>query len=188
VSRADDATAARVHDRWAGLVRVTAALHRVDAMLVLGMVAQESAGDAYAWRAEPQFLANYRAGIARSIEAVSEPDDRRRYARWFERDPMLLASSMGLMQPLLVVAIERGCRLAYPTSLCDAALNLEAGCRQLRHCYDQTKGAPEPQVAALLRYNGGGNPAYPEEVIRWADAMRAVERDKRGPATPPEKE
>jgi soluble lytic murein transglycosylase-like protein len=177
VSATHEPTARRVYEQWNGIATAVAALRKVDRFLTLAIIAQESAGDTTAWRPEPKFLTRYRDGIARSIEAVPDPDDRRRYARWLERDPMILACSMGLMQVLTIVAIERRVALAYPTSLCDPGVGIEAGCRQLRHCFDATADSDSPRTAALQRYNGGADPHYAAQVLAWSDMLQGISRE-----------
>lgn len=147
---------------FAGLIAPRADRLRLDRLLVLAVVCQESAGDPCAARVERGFWRRYGAGVAANVKAsVSTVDDR-----WVLY-PDFMAASYGLMQVLYAVALEVGMDLPYPTSLCDPALGIEAGCRVLRRCFDQALITRD----ALLRYNGGARAAYASEVLAWrADA------------------
>lgn len=179
MSAVDPVTAGRVYARWHRLAASIAALHTLDRHLVIAVIAQESAGDPCAWRPEPGFLKAYRDGIATSLDAVVDAAARKRYLRWWAKDPLILASSFGLAQVLVIVAIEHKVPLAYPSSLCDPTIGLDAGCRKLRACFDRVQGSTTPILAALNRYNGGGNLEYAAEVLAWQDALMAVARTER---------
>jgi hypothetical protein len=178
VSAADPATARRVVQQWGPLALNMAALHTLDHADILALICQESAGDPYAWRPEPGFAAHYRSGILASLDEVKDPAAAKRYRQWFDRDPLVLASSFGLMQILTICAIERGCLLRYPTQLCEPQTGLDAGCRHLRWIFNQIpKTESEPRRWAWLRWNGGGDPAYPDEIQAWQSAILAVLRE-----------
>lgn len=169
MSVADPSVVARVRPQWdAGPGPALAVQYRLDPDLVLAVVCQESAGDTYAWRPEPAFLRRRQDGILTSVQRVKDPVDRRRYLEWMSKDPLIFATSMGLMQSLVITAIEHGIRLAYPTSLCDPAVGLAAGCTKLGMSMSVLR---EPK-AALQDYNGGGNPDYADEVLAWRTLIR----------------
>lgn len=176
MSTATASVAADVLRRWREAATAAATTAQLDVWLVLSLIAQESAGDPLAWRPEPLFLTRYREGIARTIAGVSDAHDRARYEGWFHTDPQVLATSFGLLQVLVVVAIERNIPLRYPTSLCDPAIGLEAGCRHLRGCFTATATSPTPIRSALLRWNGGHNPSYVDETLAWSDALQQAAR------------
>ena len=145
-------------------IRAAASAHSLDHWLVIGVVAQESAGNQYAIRPERGFWARYSPNMLRmALASVSRWDDH-----WMQY-PDLAAASYGLMQVMYQVALERGLALRYPTELCDVAIGLEAGCRHLRWCLAVADG---DEVRALLRYNGGGDRGYPQRVIEWAADAR----------------
>lgn len=183
MSQVDAAVVTRVLGQWYGVADAAARAWTVDRYLVLGVICQESAGDPYAWRPELGFLDRYTQGMRDSIERVSDPNRRARYRKWMSKTPIVLASSYGLMQPLCITAIEQGADLAFPTTLCDPALNCLQGAQKLRQCFNRslaaTPGATRPvselQAAALLAYNGGGDPNYPMEVLAWMAALTAAQ-------------
>ena len=158
---------------YALLVDAACAPRGLDRWLVLAICAQESGGCCVAWRPEPEFLSRYGAGIAQSVMQSGVTA----YQRWWVRDPLVLATSFGLMQTLVVTAIERGMALEYPTSLCQPEVSLEAGCRQLAFLFGHLTGdVREPIRTTLLRWNGGGDPAYPDKVLAWRDDLMAMAR------------
>jgi len=156
-------------------VKTIAARHALDPWLVLATICQESAGNPHARREEPAFLVHYRPGIEKSIRAVADTPTRIRYLGWLQVYPIVFATSRGLMQVLAITAIERGMMLATPDALADPQIGVEAGCRLLRHLFDHLpSGETTPIIAALLRYNGGGNAAYASEVLAWQTAVLAA--------------
>lgn len=144
--------------RWSDAVAHAAAVEGLDPRLVLAVVWQESAGNPFAVRPEPGFWRRYADGIQRLISSTTDKDDD----RW-SRYPDLASASYGLMQVLYIVALERGERLRYPTELCDVDRNLRVGCAHLAR---KLRAAGGDVRAGLLGWNGGGNPAYPDEVLR----------------------
>ena len=181
MSQPDPTVGARVAAHWQARVTETATRYQLDPWLALACVAQESRGDPYSWRPELEFVERYRPGIESAIDHVPDLTDRRRYARWWKQDPLVLGTSFGLLQVLTIVAIERGVVLRYPSSLCDPAIGLDAGCRQLRWCAQRTQHATEPKRAMLLRYNGGGNPAYADEVEAWESLLLRIAPERATP-------
>lgn len=153
-------------------VRRIATRHNLDAPLVLAVIGQESGGDPYAIRVERGFWRRYGSSAIAIFRRTASSDDD----KWGTY-PDLASTSYGLMQVMYVVAIERGMALRFPTQLCDPVIGIEAGCRHLRYCLDHTANNP---TKALLRYNGGGDPDYPNKVFAWRSAtlesLRNVER------------
>lgn len=176
MSRATSAVAQRVVDAWATVAEPIATAHRLPLDLVLAVVCQESAGNSGAYRDEPGFWRRYGANVVAFVRrTVTRTDDR-----WLDSIG-LRSASFGLMQVLWPVALERGLVLTYPTELCVPAIGLDAGCRHLRYCVDAVGG---DVAAGLLRYNGGGAPAYDDEVLAWRDMVRADLDARPAPAPP----
>lgn len=76
------------------------------------------------------------------------------------------ATSWGLMQVMGQTAREHDFEDDYLTELCiHPRKGIEWGCRYFAWCLERKNGNTGE---ALLKYNGGGNPNYDEEVIdRW---------------------
>lgn len=171
MTEAEEQTLRRV-GQWAGLAASAAATHRLDRTLVLAVICEESRGNPAAVKVERGFFTRYLDGLIALVRrTVSKRDDH-----WL-RYPDVFAASYGLMQVLYPVALERGLELEYPTELCIPAIGVEAGCRQLAWCFGRVLAftpavEPERTRRALLRYNGGGDRAYPDRVLRWADLLR----------------
>jgi soluble lytic murein transglycosylase-like protein len=140
------------------LARATAEKHGLDPALVCAICEQESDPDGsgpkpwnpWAMRYEPAFFRKYVAPLyaADKIAGAGEA-----FARAF---------SWGLLQCMGQTAREYGFEGAFLSELCDPAIGLEIGCRILAHKLDITKGNVK---AALLAWNGGANPAYPDQVL-----------------------
>jgi len=148
------------------LIRAAAEKHGVAPLLVAAVVAQESGGpyvradgsaNPYAIRIERGFWRRYYDSIAAFVStSKSKRDDR-----WHQY-PDLYACSFGLMQVLYQTAREHGFDPQFPTELCDPELGLDAGCAILARHLARTGG---DWRTSLLRYNGGGNPKYPDDVL-----------------------
>lgn len=134
---------------------VTAATaHALDPDLVEALILVESAGQAHAYRYEPQFWARYMAGTP----------------EWQDANPHRVSASYGLMQILYVVAREVGFTEADPEYLFVPHLNLEFGCRKLAQLL---AWAHEDVEQALCAYNGGkgGNGGRPFRNQAYADRV-----------------
>jgi soluble lytic murein transglycosylase-like protein len=75
------------------------------------------------------------------------------------------------MQIMGETARELGFKGTYLTELCDPIVGLEYGCRKLGACIEKHPGDTR---AALLAYNGGSNPAYPDLVLRLLPKYQAA--------------
>ncbi|PSH05135.1 MAG: lysozyme [Acidobacteria bacterium] len=129
------------------IARATAQAHRLPEELVCAVADHESGGwNPWAVRYEAEFERKYVP-----VNPAKQPTEH--YARAF---------SYGLMQIMGQTARELGFIGAYLTELCDPGIGLEFGCRKLRRCIDAHPGDTR---AALLAYNGGGNPKYPDLVL-----------------------
>jgi len=122
---------------------VTAGL---DPALICAICANESGFEQYAVRYEPAFYVRY----IENMVGLSATEKTMR------------ATSFGLMQIMGQVAREQGFDGKYLTELFDPETNLYRGCKKFKSCLDRENGDVN---AALLRYNGGGNPGYPALVL-----------------------
>lgn len=151
--------------RFANHIQAFAGNYEINAWLLAGLIAAESAGNPYAIRVERGWLKRYWRGSVAAVRATTGRQDD----RWLKY-PDLASTSYGLMQVLFIVAVERGVPLDYPTELCDPQLNLLAGCNHLAWLRDRFGTSP---TRMLLRYNGGGNPNYPGIVDHHARVLHA---------------
>ncbi len=131
------------------LARRAAAAQSLDPALVCAVVEQESAWNPWAIRYEPLFFAKYVA----SLYTNNKVSASEAYARGF---------SWGLMQVMGQVARDTGFDARFLSALCDPEQGLALGCKVLRKKFDATVG---DTTRALLAWNGGGNPAYPAQVL-----------------------
>jgi soluble lytic murein transglycosylase-like protein len=131
------------------LARRISAAHGIEPALVCAVIEQESAWDPWAVRYEPGFLSRYVAPLytAGKLSATEA------YTR---------AMSWGLMQVMGQVAREYGFSGVSLAELCDPAVGVELGCQVLAARMVRARG---DVAAALLAWNGGGNPDYPAEVL-----------------------
>ncbi|HZR80370.1 MAG TPA: lytic transglycosylase domain-containing protein [Candidatus Binatia bacterium] len=142
---------------WVPLIRLEAPRWNLKPNLVAAVVAQESSGNPWAQRPEPSFYQRYKAGILALVKRTAfKADD------YWARYPDIFSSSYGLMQVLLTVAIEHGFTFEFPTELCDPPRNLAIGCKVLRSKINAASGNLRD---GLLRWNGGSNKSYPDEVL-----------------------
>ena len=142
------------------LARTAAATEGLDPALVLAVVAQESGGNPWLSRYEPGFFARYIDKSAIHI-VVQEFCRKAPYTVSFETELRERATSRGLMQILGQVAREQGFLEPIP-KLHDAPTGLQWGCKFLRKCLDRNNGDTR---RALLRWNGGSDPLYPDKVF-----------------------
>jgi soluble lytic murein transglycosylase-like protein len=129
--------------------RKAAAAQALDPALVCAVVEQESAWNTWAIRFEPAFFAKYVASLYTNNKVTASEV----YARGF---------SWGLMQVMGQVARETGFDAPFLAALCDPEQGLVTGCKVLRKKFDAMAG---DTTRALLAWNGGGNPAYPAQVL-----------------------
>lgn len=123
--------------------------HSLDLALVCAVIEQESAWNPWALRYEPAFYAKYVAPLS-NVNGLSPTEAKARSMSW------------GLMQVMGEVAREIGFKGKYLSQLCDPAINLSIGCQ---HLANKLKRANGDIHKALLSWNGGGNKAYPNEVM-----------------------
>lgn len=138
--------------------------YELDPALVCAMCHHESGGwRPSAVRYEPAFYDRYirpMERVERFGSSISEVTERH-----------LRAMSFGLMQVMGQVAREHGFMGEYLTDLCSPDIGIEYGCRRLRQAFDRRGNETR---LALLDYNGGANPAYPDFVLRYLDEYRRV--------------
>jgi soluble lytic murein transglycosylase-like protein len=131
-------------DELIALAKQIAAAYNLDPALVCALIEEESGWRMDATRFEPAFKKRYVDPLG-----LSEPEATYRATSW------------GGCQVMGEVAREFGFVFDIPT-LCDPATGIEWGCKILQHKIGQANGNVE---AGLLRYNGGGNPDYADQVI-----------------------
>jgi soluble lytic murein transglycosylase-like protein len=131
------------------LARKAAAAQSLDPALVCAVVEQESSWNPWAMRYEPAFFAKYVAHLYTNNKITASEA----YARGF---------SWGLMQVMGQVAREMGFDGAFLSATCDPEQGLAIGCKLLRKKLDAMDG---DITRGLLAWNGGGNPAYPAQVL-----------------------
>lgn len=148
---------------WAEDITACARAHGLDECLVAGLVWTESSGNPWAIRVERGFWRRYLPGI----KALFKRTRSKRDDRWLKY-PDLVAASYGLCQIMLPTAMEYGFKPTYPTELLEPKRNIDLAC-QILSAHKRRTGTVE---GALLRYNGGGDPDYPNRVIRIADRIR----------------
>ena len=146
--------------------RLAARKHGLDRKLVCAIIEQESGWNNWANRYEPGFyrryiapmLASRRRGVKskgklnlvvpRHVSADTEANGR--------------ATSWGLMQVMGQTARENGFKGRFFSEMCAPEVGLDVGCRVLRRYLDSKGGDLR---AGLLKWNGGGNKKYPDEVL-----------------------
>src|SRR5579859_3807686 len=131
------------------LARKAAASQSLDPALVCAVIEQESSWNPWAMRYEPAFFAKYVAHLFTNNKITASEA----YARGF---------SWGLMQIMGQVAREMGFDGMFLSALCDPEQGLAIGCKLLRKKIDAMNG---DTTRGLLAWNGGGNPAYPAQVL-----------------------
>lgn len=111
--------------------------------LVAAIVMQESGGNPFAIRAEPDYRWLWPAATAvvppRGVSLGTEIAQQR--------------TSWGLMQVMGAVAREHGCREPFLTALVDPALGLHYGCLYLARLFARNPGAG--REGAVSAYNAG---------------------------------
>jgi soluble lytic murein transglycosylase-like protein len=137
-------------DELIALAQKTAAAHGLLPKIFCGLVERESAWNPWSIRYEPGFYEEY---VQKMLEAGAVHDETEAHGR---------AISWGLGQVMGETAREMGFAGDF-AQLCDPEIGLEYAARILRHDIDR---ASSNVVAALLRYNGGGNQSYAAEVLK----------------------
>lgn len=138
-----------------------AKLTGVSPMLIAALIHQESGGNQWAIRYEPAFFKRYVEGKTKATLQGYVP---KRCSLETERTNR--AQSWGYCQLMGQVARERGFKGEFLSELLDPTTNIRMGAEFLQallHKYESTE-------AALLRYNGGGDPDYGKKVLSHIDS------------------
>jgi soluble lytic murein transglycosylase-like protein len=150
-------------------VEAIAISHDLDPDLVQAVCEVESSGKTHAYRYEPAFWTRYMAG---------NPE-------WDGANPERVSASYGLMQVMLLTAIEHGYpRADAPEHLFIPLVGLEYGCKVLARRIKKAKSlAPDVSGeirlrAALASYNGGWRGNEPDDLPdrNAAYASKVLER------------
>lgn len=157
---------AKLVEPWRTHIKLAAEVSGIDPYLLAAIVVAESSGEQYAQRVERGFWARYLAGIRRWVASTASPHDDK-WARY----PDIYASSYGLCQVMLQTAAEHGFVYRYPGQLFDPDENLRVACKILTRIKTRTGGDVRE---LLLRYNGGGDPTYPDKVLQHRSALLAA--------------
>ena len=127
--------------------------HDVDPDIVAAICKVESNFNPWATRVELAFLKRYVPKDPYRFGAITKTTERYDEAR-----------SYGLMQIMGLVAREKGFRKTFLAELFDPKTNLSYGVKHWKWCLDNREGDVQK---ALLRWNGGGNPHYPNKVLEF---------------------
>lgn len=140
--------------------------------LVVCMVIQESGGDPNATRPEPTFYRRYIERPLKQGKPLPGFMPKGLSQAEYTRELNNRAISWGLLQVMGQVARELHYRGRYLETLKDPAINLDVGCRFLRRL--QSRYGTDER-AMLLRWNGGADPNYPDEVRAWKSSSKYSE-------------
>lgn len=163
--------------KWRGLVE-SLILGTIRPATVLGIIWQESSGVPYSWNPEPRYKwlwdvkrnEPFRKQTELEIMSENPPGDFPHLAGDKDQEWWAQQASWGLMQTMGAVARERGFKGGWiPQFLYDPTLSIKYGILHLWvYCYREGKNST---VEALLRYNGGGDPKYPDKVLDKASII-----------------
>lgn len=166
--------------RWIKAAVQAAKENKIDPVLFVALILNESSGNPFATRWERRFFLRYVAG--RPLDTLAP---YRGSLDNYEQDLLRisLAYSWGLCQIMGVVAIEHGFRGRQMWELLDVETNVSLGARIFAGFRDgiartsKDLSAEELQFKTLLRYNGGGDADYPSRVLkRMAPAGELLKR------------
>ena len=129
-----------------------ATVHGLDTALVCAVISHESSWNMWAVRYEPLFFSRYIQPLINNgtVKTMTEATMR--------------SSSFGFMQILGQVAREKGFIGQFLTELCDPDVGTDYGCRKLQQCVTDHLN---DERGALMAYNGGGDPSYPDLVLQF---------------------
>jgi soluble lytic murein transglycosylase-like protein len=131
------------------LAQQKAAKYGLDPALACAVIEQESDWNPWAVRFEPAFYSKY---VTPSLEI----------GNFGHTEAIMRATSWGLGQVMGQVARELGFSGPFLSELCDPEIGAEYLCKRLSVAMSRVGNNPKD---ALLRYNGGANEAYPDQVI-----------------------
>lgn len=145
-------------------VKSAATLYALDSSLVCAIIEQESAWNTWLNRYEMEFEASPKYGNAVRAQAydfAAECLSKHGYDTTWSTEVKNRCTSWGLMQVLGQPARERGFFNPIPC-LCGVATGLDVGC----HLFKKKLAAASGDVRrALLDWNGGSDPEYPDKVL-----------------------
>lgn len=132
------------------LAKSTAEKYGLESALACALAEQESSWNPWACRYEPGFYQRYvtpmlEVGHIGATEATCR------------------ATSFGLFQVMGQTARELGFGGPFLTELCDPVIGTDIGCKFMSVLYSKTGNNVRE---ALLRWNGGGSPEYPDQVMQ----------------------
>ncbi len=145
------------HDELIALAKQKAKEHQLYPELVCAVCEQQSAWNPWAARYEPAFYTRYVEPLWDAGKLGTRTEATARAFSW------------GLMQTMGQVAREFGFGGRFLSELCDPNVGLEIGCAVLAHKLAAAEGNV---TKALLLWNGGGNPAYPQQVLERAEKYK----------------
>jgi len=150
------------------LIKKKAQKYELEFELVAAVIWQESKGNPWASRVEDDFYDRYIKNLNRATLPGFVPSGSILSLRTEKRHR---ATSWGLMQVMGETMRERGYRKNDITRLCVPAINLEYGCRFLKHLIQKSKAETyqETLKKALSAYNTGRttheNTQYDEKIL-----------------------
>jgi hypothetical protein len=148
--------------------------------LVLAVIWQESGGIQAAWNPEQRYRWFWNVRTNAPFRRVTDAENMSEYPptdfpslagdpdqEWWGQQ-----ASWGLMQPMGAVARECGMKNKYVGDLLIfPELNIQIGCTHLSRKLKQAGGDVR---GALLRYNGGGNQKYDDEVTEKYELVKGA--------------
>lgn len=146
-------------------IRMKSARYDLREDIVAAVIYQESSGNPWANRYEKGFYRRYIQHLTRETLPGHVP----RWGVTLDTEKYSRAVSWGLMQIMGETARENGYKARYLPKLIKTNDNLEIGCRYLRSLLNLYPNESNPELRyrkALLRYNGGGDPDYPNKIFK----------------------
>jgi len=141
--------------RHGPIIKLVAQANDIPAHILAGLVEQESGGNEFAIRVEP----GYRWLFGDDPhEDLKKPQTQSAKTEWAGQ-----RISWGLGQVMGAVAREHGFSGWFPRLCCPTVGLIYAG-KHLAWCISRKRNI----AAGLLRYNGGGDPNYPDAVLAKA--------------------
>jgi len=160
--------------QWSVIVEQEAKKHGLDASLVLSVIWQESSGDPQVVRYEPRFVWFFSSEFGGPLRdaKLTVPKNRDKALKILgEEEFVFQTHSHGLMQVMGSVGREFGYEGAMQ-AFYTPEINIYYGCKYLKVCLSRGQGDLR---RGLLRWNGGGNPRYDDEVFEKYEMLKAME-------------
>lgn len=158
--------------QWNPIVLTKAQEFQLDAYIVAADIWTESSGLPYASRFEPSFVWFYDLlqGPLHDKNLSARRNRKEALRILGEEEFHFQSTSHGLLQIMGSVARELGYR-GGEEEFYDPTTNVHFGCKHHAGCLRRARGDLHK---ALLFYNGGGNPSYPDMVISRASILRSL--------------